>query len=253
MTPEIIELTTSSTFIVCAAIFVASVISSVTGMAGGVLMFAAMGAFIPMRPLIAIHGVVQIFNNFFRSLFLRQNICWKMCGPFTIGAIIGTTLTTLFLVNYVNEFIPLVILASLIFYTLFKPKHMPDLKIANKHFIWVGVVTGSMGIIAGAIDPLLGAFFIRDDLSKEQVVATKSFMQLITHTLKIPAFIFLGFAFIDHLEIIALFTLVAVIGTKVGIILLGKINTFIFFTAMKIALLLAGLRVTYQIIVLAFS
>lgn len=60
---EIIDLSLTATLIVVAAIMAASIISSVTGMAGGILMFAAMNIFIPMRPLIAVHGVVQVFNN----------------------------------------------------------------------------------------------------------------------------------------------------------------------------------------------
>lgn len=58
--------------------------------------------------------------------------------------------------------------------------------------------TGSLGILAGAVDPLLAAFFLRDDLTKEEVVANKSMMQLITHLTKVPAFIFLGFSFVEN-------------------------------------------------------
>ncbi len=247
---EVVELTLQSVLLIMAAVFVASIISSVTGMAGGVLMFAAMGVFVPMRPLFAIHGVVQIFNNAARSWFLRGAICWRMCGPFTGGVVIGAAATTVFIVQYLSEMIPLLLLLVLISYTLFKPKRLPQIKLADGHFFWVGIATGAMGILAGAVAPLLAAFFIRDDLSKEQVVSTKSMMQLITHLTKIPAFIYLGFSFIDHWQIIAVFTLTAVIGTRVGVWLLAKMSTALFFTAMKVALFLAGLRVSYQLIVM---
>ncbi len=244
---EIVELPLSSIAIVMAAVFAASIISSVTGMAGGVLMFAAMNVYIPLRPLIAIHGTVQIFNNAARAWFLRESIRYRMCLPFGFGVVLGAALATVFIARYVSESLPLVLLASLIFYTLLKPKKLPAIKLADRSFFWVGILTGVMGILVGAIDPLLAVFFLRDDLSKEEVVANKSAMQLLCHLTKIPAFIYLGFAFKEHLGLIALFTVAAIIGTRVGVYLLARIQTRYFFMLMKTALWVAGLRVLYQL------
>ncbi len=244
---ETIDLSFTATLIVAAAIIGASIISSVTGMAGGVLMFAAMNIFIPTRPLIAVHGVVQVFNNGARTWYLRRDVRGSMCVPFAIGAVAGASITTLVIARYAGELIPLLLLAGLIFYTLFKPKRLPQLKIKDRNFIWVGVATGSLGILAGAVDPLLAAFFMRDDLSKEEVVANKSMMQLIAHLTKIPAFIFLGFSFIDNAGLIALFSLAAIVATRFGVHLLSKIDNKMFFTLMWWALFLAGARILYQL------
>ncbi len=244
---ELVELTPASILLIVIAIIVASVISGVTGMAGGVLMFAAMNVFIPLRPLIAIHGAVQIFNNAARSWYLRQHLLWSFCGPFALGAVLGALATTLVIAEYAGELVPLILLAALIFYTLFKPKHLPPLKVKPKNFVWVGVATGSMGIIAGAIDPLLAAFFLRDDMSKEEIVANKSMMQLVTHLTKIPAFLYLGFSFVDNFFLIALFSASAVLGTYFGIKLLNKIDRALFMRLMWWALFIAGLRVIYQL------
>ncbi len=245
---EVVDLSLTAMLVVIAAIVLASIISSVTGMAGGILMFSAMNLFIPVRPLIAIHGVVQVFNNGARTWFLRRAMRWSMCVPFGFGAVIGAALTTLLIAKYATELIPLLILAMLIFYTLFKPKRLPPLKIKDRNFFWVGIATGSLGIIAGAIDPLLAAFFLRDDLSKEEVVANKSMMQLITHLTKVPAFIFLGFSFFDNALLIIVFSITAILATRIGIYLLGRINDKVFFTLMWWALFLAGTRVVYQLI-----
>ncbi|MBU2707069.1 sulfite exporter TauE/SafE family protein [Zooshikella marina] len=245
---DVIDLSLSATLLTLFAISLASIISSVTGMAGGVLMFSAMNLFIPLRPLIAIHGIVQVFNNATRTWLLRSNVRWSMCLPFALGAIIGAMLTTLVIAQYASEFIPLLLLVSLIFYTLFKPRQLPNLKIKDQNFFWVGIATGSLGILAGAIDPLLAVFFIRDDLDKETVVANKSMMQLITHLTKVPAFIYLGFSFIDNIELIALFSLTAVMATWIGVHLLSKMKDKLFFTLMWWALLLAGVRVAYQLV-----
>ncbi|WP_077338193.1 sulfite exporter TauE/SafE family protein [Pseudocolwellia agarivorans] len=231
------------------AIFFASVISSATGMAGGVLMFASMSQAIALQPLIAIHGVIQAFSNAARCLLLRDSIVWRMCIPFGIGATIGIAATTFFLIQYISETVALATLLFLLLYTLFKPKKLPSIKLAPNQFIGVGLLTGSLGIVAGAIDPLLGAFFIRDDLDKEQIVATKSMMQLMTHLLKIPAVIALGFVFSAHLPMMLFFSSIAILGTYVGVVLLKKVSPNVFFILMKCALFLAAIRIGYQLVI----
>ncbi len=245
---EIAELSNSAIAMMAIAIALASMITSVTGMAGGVLMFAAMNVFIPLRPLVAIHGAVQVMNNAARTWFLRQDVRWGMCLPFSAGAILGAVLATLFVAKVVGEFFPLLIIALLIFYTLFKPKKMPALKIPDRHFFFVGVATGMMGILVGVVDPLLAVFFIRDDLTKEEVVSNKSMMQMVTHCTKVPAYLFLGFSFWDHAELILILGLAGMIGAKLGVSLLKKINTKFFFVLMKTALFIAAVRIVYQLI-----
>lgn len=249
---DAISLTLDATILICIAIFIASIISSATGMAGGVLMFASMNQAIALQPLIAIHGMVQAFSNGVRCWLLRPQILWRMCLPFAIGALIGTSITAYFLIRYISEGNALAVLLILIIYTLFKPQKLPELRLSNNQFFGVGILTGSLGIIAGAIDPLLGAFFVRNDLSKEQVVATKSMMQLSAHLIKIPAAIFIGFSVVDNINIIVLFSFVAMLGTQVGVYMLKRISNNVFFIVMKVALLLAALRISYQLIVIYY-
>lgn len=229
------------------AIIFASMITSVTGMAGGVLMFSAMSIYMPVMYLVPIHGVVQLFNNTARAWFLRSHIRYGMCIPFGIGAAIGAAATTIFIVKYIGELFPLVILVALILYTLFKPSRIPHFEIKDKNFFWVGCATGSLGIIAGAIDPLLAVFFFRDDMSKEEIVCNKSVMQIFAHATKIPAFLFLGFSFIDNAPLIIFLSVIAIFGARIGILLLKIISKETFVTLMKIALFLSAIRIIYQI------
>lgn len=249
---EFAELSCFASAVMVLVIVIASVISSVTGMAGGILMFSGMGLFIPLQPLIAMHGTVQVFGNASRAWFLRHALIWPMILPFAIGASIGAALTTVFIAHYVPHWLPLLLLLALISYSLLRPKSMPPLRIADRNFFWVGLLTGSLGIIAGAIDPLLAAFFLRDDLNRQQVVANKTCMQLVTHLTKIPAFIYLGFAFSEHWQSIALFGAAAILGSRLGVYLLRKIDNTLFFKLMKIALWLAAIRIFYQLLNLIF-
>lgn len=245
---EFAELSPGAGLWIILVIIVASVISTVTGMAGGILMFSGMGVFIPLQPLIAVHGTVQIFANASRAWFLRHALRWSMCLPFGAGCLLGAALTTLFIARYVQEWLPLLLLFALISYTLLRPARLPSLRIADRNFFWVGIATGSLGIVAGAIDPLLAVFFLREDLSKEEVVVNKSFMQLLTHLTKIPAFIYLGFNFLDHWLAILVFSIAGIVGSRLGVYLLRRIDTAVFFKLMRVALCLAGLRILYQLL-----
>ena len=229
------------------AVILANIITSVTGMAGGLLMFAAMNMFIPLKPLIAVHGAVQVFNNAARSWFLKHHVDWQKCIPFALGALLGAGLTTTLIARYVTEFWPLLVLIGLVSYTLFKPKSLPSIKISDTQFFWVGLATGSLGIVVGVIDPILAVFFLRDDMTKEQVIANKSLMQTLAHLTKIPAFLYLGFSFFEHFELILVLSLAGVIGAKFGVWLLSRINTQIFFTLMKLGLLIALIKMCMQL------
>ncbi|WP_073277205.1 sulfite exporter TauE/SafE family protein [Microbulbifer donghaiensis] len=231
-----------------AACIVSAFISAVTGGAGGVLMFAALNTAIPLRMLVPIHGAVQLINNLARIYYVREFIRWDLCVPFFVGCTLGAAAMTLGLASLSWQQLPMALLALLIFYTVFKPKKLPEIRLAARNYFWVGLATGTLGILAGAVDPLLAAFFVRKDLSPKEVVANKSVMQAWCHALKIPAFIFLGFAFSDHLGLILLLTLAAVIGTRVGVALLNKLDSDLFFKLMRVALLIAGVRIVYQVV-----
>lgn len=245
---EIAELSYGAIAILAVAIAFASMITSVTGMAGGVLMFAAMSLYMPLRPLVAVHGAVQVMNNAARTWFLRSDVRWKMCVPFSVGAVIGAGLATFFVARVVGDFFPLLLVLGLIVYTLFKPKKLPQIRLSDGQFFWVGIGTGAMGILVGVVDPLLAVFFMRDDLTKEEVVANKSMMQVITHCTKIPAYIFLGFSFWDHAELILILGLAGIVGAKVGVLILHKMKKDLFFLLMKIALSIAAIRIFFQLV-----
>lgn len=246
---DVVSLTPGTTALLAAVVFACAMLSSTTGMAGGILMFLTLNLAIPLRPLVAIHGTVQVFNNAAQSWLLRRALRWHMCAWFIAGVCLGAAATTIGLARLVPEVAPLLLLTAMTLYALLRPASLPPLRLSDRNHLWLGMATGTVGIIAGAVDPILGAFFLRDDLSKEEIVANKALMQLATHLTKIPAYLYLGFSFQDHLGLIAAFAAAAVLGARAGIFLLGRIGTSLFFVLMRTALWAVGLRVAYQLII----
>lgn len=224
-----------------------AVISGVVGMAGGITLLSFMTFFLTIEQIIPIHGIVQLASNSSRTLFLRKSVHKKITTFFFLGAPLGT-----FIAFKLITFIPdkkyfLIPIAFLIFYTLFKPKKLPPLKIPFWGFIPLGILTGIMGPLVGATGPLLAPFFLRDDLNKEEIVATKAVTQTFGHLLKIPLFLKLGFNYQSYWILLVAMVLSAIIGTKLGVTLLGRVSEKFFKLIYQTALFLAGMRILYKI------
>lgn len=226
-----------------------SVISGLVGMAGGIVLLSLMTFFVPWNVLIPVHGIVQLISNGSRCLMLRKKINYKVFIPFILGLPFGVIVATLIVGQLSSADIPLLFVVILILYTLFKPKKMPPLKIPMWAFSILGLVTGFFTLLVGATGPLIAPFFLRDDLAKEEIVATKAACQAIGHLFKLPAFFYLGFNYGEYLTMIISMSVAAIVGTKLGVLLLGRINEQYFRVIYKLALGAAALRLLYKIFI----
>jgi len=238
----------SSLIILIIFSFFTSALSAATGMGGGVLLFTVMTLYFPIQVIIPIHGIIQFFNNFLTLSFLKSYLKKSLMLPFLWGAIPGIFFASMVISSLIKTQAPQIIILSLIIYSLFRPKRLPDLELQHKNFFWVGLITGFLGIIAGAIDPVLAPFFVRKDLSKEEVIANKAAMQAIVHFAKIPVFLYLGFDYLPYVSFCLITNLACFFGTKFGIILLKKMSDHIFLKVFKVALLATGLRMAWKLV-----
>lgn len=228
--------------------FFTAALSAATGMGGGVLLFTLMTLYFPVQVIIPIHGVIQFFNNFLTLNLLRNHLKKSLMIPFLIGSVPGIIAAAFIVDKIIKTSTPQILILCLIVYSLFRPKRLPDLELQHKNFIWVGFATGFLGIIAGAIDPVLAPFFVRKDLSKEEVIANKAAMQAIVHFSKIPVFLSLGFDYVPFLTFCLITNVACFFGTRFGILMLQRMSETVFLRVFKVALGLTGLRMLYKII-----
>ena len=140
----------------------------------------------------------------------------------------------------------LILVALLILYVVFKPKRIPHIAPTPICFFPIGIACGVLGILAGTVGPLLAFFYMRDDFNKEEIIVNKSIMQCWVHFLKIPAFIALGFDFIQNAVIWVPLAIAATIGTKLGIKLLRNIDEVLFRKIFRLALFITAIRLLYK-------
>jgi uncharacterized membrane protein YfcA len=109
-------------------------------------------------------------------------------------------------------------------------------------FLPAGFLGGIITVLIGASGPYLAAFFLRDDMDRHQIVATKAAIQTFGHLVKIPAFMSIGFVYREHLDLILPLLACAVVGTIIGTRILKRMREGIFQIAFRVFLALLALR-----------
>lgn len=222
--------------------FVAAAISGLIGMGGGAFLLALMAMTIDPMLVVPVHGVVQLTSNFTRSLRLWRNVSWRIaalyCPTMVLGAWLGLQLYRGAGMPWFKPAIGAFVLASLA-WNRCKPKRlvMP---------MWVfapaGVGGGFLTIVVGAAGPYLAAFFLRDDLDRKEIVATKAAIQSFGHFLKIPAFLSIGFDYGANARLMAPLVLAVIAGTFAGTHLLHRVSERVFQAAFQWVLGLLAIR-----------
>jgi len=223
-----------------------AVISGLVGMAGGIVLLSIMTFFLPLKVIIPVHGLVQLVSNSYRTILLRSYVNRAIFKWFCVGLPAGAFLAIFVIKKIENESLPLFLVAMIILYAIFRPKKMPALKIPIPAFALIGLGVGFLGPLIGATGPFMAPFFLREDLSKEEIVASKAAVQTVGHLIKIPTFLYLGFAYFEYAPLIICMALAVILGTRTGVYFLGKISQFSFNRIFKFVLFFAALRVLYK-------
>ena len=242
-------MTTALLAVLTGAALLTSILSGMIGMGGGVVLLALMTVFLPLKLIIPIHGVVQLVSNISRASLLPSFINTRLLAWFAVGLPFGAYPAMVILKSVESETPFLIIIVVLILYAVFKPKNLPQLKLPMWGFLGIGAAVGFLSPLVGCTGPFLAPFFLRDDFSKEEIVASKAAVQVLGHLLKIPVFLHLGFDYLEYALPILLMSLSALVGSKLGVVLLKRMSTTVFQWLFKVALTLAALRLVYKVLV----
>lgn len=237
----------SSLLIIIIAFFT-SALSAVVGLAGGTVLLSCMTFFFQHHELIPIHGATQLASNISRTYLLRHSVHKKIFFSFLLGVPFGVLIGITLLKNFKMESYAYLLIVILIFYTLFKPKNLPPLKIPIPLFFLLGIVASFLGLLVGAVGPFQAPFYLRDDLNKNEMVATQAATQTIVHLCKIPSFLYLGFHYQHYWLLIVGLVLAAILGSDYGVKKLKSVSEEKFTLLFKIVLFLSALRLLSKIV-----
>ena len=165
-----------------------SLLSGLTGLAGGAVILGGLMMFFPTAESLAMHGVVQSVSNCTRVLFWWKSVHWDVVWRYTLFLIPGAFIGGL-LFNHLNLHLVEASLGALILAVVWLPMPAPFGGTFTKNgFIWLGLLSGFFSMLAGVVGPLLNPFFDKLDIKRDQMVSTKSACQLILHLARIGSY-----------------------------------------------------------------
>jgi uncharacterized membrane protein YfcA len=91
-------------------------------------------------------------------------------------------------------------------------------------FTLLGVVCGFLNVTIGATGPLAAPFYLNLGLSRQAVIGTQAGVQALGHVAKLALYAGFGFAFREHIVLLAAASACAIAGTWVGSRLLERIS-----------------------------
>ncbi|MEM0986182.1 MAG: sulfite exporter TauE/SafE family protein [Pseudomonadota bacterium] len=179
-------MTTAAAIIILAASSFTAFLSGIFGMAGGLILMGVLIALpsvsVPMAMII--HGALQMTANGWRTWLLRGDVDWVAFRRYTAGAVIGTA--ALFLVTWQPNKQHVYFILGLAPLLIWLPKERLNLDIQKPgQAFGAGVVVQGLNTLAGVAGPLLDLFFVRNAMTRQEIVATKSITQALSHAIKI--------------------------------------------------------------------
>lgn len=212
-------------------------------MAGGLLLMGVLMALpvVTVAMAMIIHGAIQMFANGYRAWLLREAIDWRVFRIYAIGAGVGTV--ALFIVKLALDWVPdkqvIFLLLGLTPLLVWLPKERLHLDIKRSdHAVIAGFAVQGLNTLAGVAGPLLDLFFVRAAMTRQQIVATKSVTQALSHLIKVgfwslPAIMAARGEDLPPLWLLAAAIPFSVMGTRLGKMILERMTDTNFKAWMK--------------------
>lgn len=177
MTPPVL-------IVLLVTVLATSTISGVFGMAGGLLMKGVLVSYLPVASSMVLHGFIQIVSNGSRAFLLRRHVSWRIVGRYIIGAAAGAAALTVldWRPGQTTVFLLLGFTAMLVQI----PKSWVELNAQRRFQSEIcGFAVQLVNTLAGVAGPLLDIFFVKTELTRQTVVATKAATQVLAHAVKV--------------------------------------------------------------------
>ncbi|KKB13141.1 hypothetical protein VE25_03400 [Devosia geojensis] len=206
------------------AVFVTSTLSGIFGMAGGMILLWLLLLVMPVAAAIAVQGMIQLIANGSRAWMTRAYIDWRVLAIMLVG--LAAAALILFFIRYQPDLATVTIVVGLLPILVWIPKSWLALDAGKPHHaLLCGFLGGGLNLTVGVAGPTVDIFFIRTEMDRRAIIATKAAMQVLSHLTKI---IFYAGATLTLAQsewiTLAIAAPFAVLGTKAGNIVLEKMT-----------------------------
>jgi uncharacterized membrane protein YfcA len=165
-------------------VFLTSLLSGIFGMAGGLILLWVLLFLYPVGTAIAIHGVIQMVSNGSRAWFSRSYIDWKILGILCAGVAVSGSV--LLFIDYTPNLTAVLIGVGMMPALVWLPIKRLQLDASKPlHAFIGGVLSGALTISVGVAGPTVDIFFIRTQMDRRKIIATKASIQTLSHFTKV--------------------------------------------------------------------
>jgi uncharacterized membrane protein YfcA len=173
-------------FLIVTAFFTA-LLSGVIGMAGGLILMGALALVLPVSAAFVTHGLLQLVANGWRAILHRRFVAWPIVGWYALASLAAAVVVLL--VGYAPSKPVVFLLLGLVPMLVWLPRTWIRLDAAKPpHALISGFMVTGLNLTAGVAGPLLDIFFVRTDLTRHQIVATKATTQVFSHLAKVAVY-----------------------------------------------------------------
>ena len=212
---------------VIAMAFVTATLSGVFGMAGGLVLMGALAFMLPVQAAFVTHGILQLVANGWRAILHRNHVRWDIVGWYAAASLLAGLIVGFLSFAPSKPF--LFLMLGLVPFLTWLPQSWIRLDAGKPPQAFLsGLAVTGLNLTAGVAGPLLDIFFVRTDLTRHAIVATKAATQVFAHLAKIlvygaPLFAGTGVGF-PPLWVFALAIPLSMAGTAVGGMILNKVT-----------------------------
>jgi len=206
------------------SVLATSFISGIFGMAGGMILMGVLVAFMPVSAAMVLHGAAQLTSNGWRAFLWRRHIDFRIFGRFLVGLLLAGLLFS-FIGFIPDRALVLITLGIVPFLVVIIPRQFVPQVTTRGGAEICGFLNTAMQFVAGVSGPLLDIFYVRTDMDRRVVVATKAACQACAHLAKL---VYFGHALAGGealpTALLVLAVVCAVIGTSLSKFVLERLN-----------------------------
>ena len=174
----------ATTAFLLVTVFITAVLTGIFGLAGGLVLMGALALILPVSAAFVTHGLVQIIANGSRAILHRRHVRWPIVGFYAAASLVAGLIVAT--IAYAPSKPLLFLLLGLTPILVWLPTRILKLDAAKPmQALICGFSVTGLNLLAGVAGPLLDIFFVRTDLSRHQIVATKAATQVFSHLAKV--------------------------------------------------------------------
>jgi uncharacterized membrane protein YfcA len=170
-----------------AAVLSTSFISGIFGMAGGMILMGILLTMMPLAAAMVLHGLTQMASNGWRAWLWRTHVQWPVVASYAIGALAATVVLTAASLPS-SKPATFIVLGLMAFTGLLVPPWLTPNIVRRGDGVGCGALCTVLQLLSGVSGPIFDVFFVRSELDRKEVVATKAAIQLLGHFLKVLYF-----------------------------------------------------------------